>query len=215
MKVKEWCDENLDFRREENEVRDNKGYCYTLAAVGLMGGVATGVLAVILQIILGDASFLQTVLDIVAYAIVAALLAYLIWLLLPMFKDPQIAVSAKVKTSLLSLACIAVPFIIGMYLILIAVIALIVLVAFWFAGKMWGVSEKANSKQGDLIDTMMGMATGMGGNNSSKDNDKYDTIMSEDGMLYGDRVDHDTFRANGTTYKRCYDGVVEVWRPED
>lgn len=35
------------------------------------------------------------------------------------------------------------------------------------------------------------------------------------GTLHGDRVDRDTFRANGTTYKREHEGFSEVWREQD
>lgn len=208
MKIKEWINENVDLKREENEVRDYKGYGFTLAAVGLIGGAATALIAVIMQTIFGSAAASQTILDIIVFAIVVALLAYLVWLLLPMFKDSTISIGSKVLTAVIALVCLAVPFIIGVYLIVLAVIALVGFVALWLVGKIWGSSEKANREDPDLIETMMGL----GGRKGSKSD--YDTIDSEDGTLYGDRIDKDTFRANGTTYKRTYEGAAEVWKEE-
>ena len=78
MNIKEWMSENIDFRREETEVRDYKGYGFTLAAVGLIAGAATAFIAIILQTVFGSASASQTIVDFVATAIVVALIAYLV-----------------------------------------------------------------------------------------------------------------------------------------
>ena len=208
MKIKEWINENVDLKREENEIRDYKGYGFTLAAVGLVAGAATAFVTIILQTVFGSASASQTIVNFVATAIVVALIAYLVWLLLPMFKDSGISIGNKILTTVICLACVAIPFMIGIYLIVLAAIALVGIAALWIVGKIWGTSEKANDEDTDLITTMMGF----GGKKGSKSD--YDTIASEDGTLYGDRVDHDTFRANGTTYKRTYEGAAEVWKEE-
>ena len=208
MKFKEWIKNNIDFVREENEVRDNKGYVYTLALLGLVAGAAIGVIAIILQIVFGSAFASQTVLDIIVFVMVVALFAYLVWLLLPMFKDTTISIGSKVLTTLISLVCLAIPFIVGIYIVVLAVIAITAFAALWLAGKIWKSSDKAEKEDPDLIETMMGL----GFKKRSKGN--YDTVDSESGTLYGDRIDKDTFSANGTTYKRTYEGFSEVWKEE-
>lgn len=57
MKIKERFNENVDLKREENEVRDNKGYGFALPAVGLMGGAAMAFIAIILQSFFGLSRF--------------------------------------------------------------------------------------------------------------------------------------------------------------
>ena len=52
--MKEWLDRNVDFKREETEVRDNKEYCLTLAVVGALMGVVTGIMAVIFQFVISS-----------------------------------------------------------------------------------------------------------------------------------------------------------------
>ena len=63
MDIKKWYENNVNFRREESEVRDNKGYAYTLGAAGLIAGAATGVIVVILQTVLEGVSGSQSAAD--------------------------------------------------------------------------------------------------------------------------------------------------------
>lgn len=95
-----------------------------------------------------------------------------------MFKDPNISIGNKILTTVICFACLAIPFIIGIYLIVLAAIALVGFVALWTAGKIWWASQKANREYPDLIETMMGL-DGRKGPKSD-----YDTIDSEDGKLY-------------------------------
>lgn len=210
MKLNKWIKENVDFKRKETEVRDNKGYGYTLAAAGLLAGVVLGFIAIILQTVMSDDSNSETILDVIVPLILAAMLAYMVWLLLPMYKDSTIAIGAKILTTVIGLVCLAVPFVVGIYLIFIVVLAVLAWGVFWLLFKFLGISRKADREDPDLITTMMGF----GGKKSRKSGGDYDTIDSEDGTLYGDRIDKDTFIANGTTYKRTYEGIVEVWKEE-
>jgi hypothetical protein len=206
MNIKEWIKENVNLKRKETEVRDYKGYGFTLAAVGLAGGAATAIIVVIMQTFLSSIAASDTILNVITAAIVLALLGYLVWLLLPMLKDSCISIGSKVLTCVISLACLAVPFVIGVYLIVLAFIVLVGLAAIWVMGKLWSASEKADKEDADMIDTMLGLG--------GKLKDDSDTIVSGGGTLHGTRIDKDTFHANGTTYKRTYDGFSEVWKEE-
>ena len=208
MNIKKWIKDNVEFRREETEIRDNQGYGATLAAVGLLTGAGLAVIVIILQMVMGSATAAQSVVNVLFAISGVAMLAYLVWLLLPMYKNDSISIGSKVVTSLIALASIIIPFVIGAYIVVLAAIVLVFTAAFWILGKIWSSSEKGKNENPDLIETMMGLG---GGKKSSKD---YDTIDSENGTLYGERIDHDTFSANGTRYKRTYDGVVEVWKEE-
>lgn len=208
MRIKEWIRDNVSLKRGDTEVRDYKGYGYTLGVVGLAAGGAMAIIVFIVQMIMGSATSSETVVNIIATAIIVALLAYLVWLLLPMFKDSSISIGSKVLTTVIALASLAVPFIIGIYVVVLAVIAVIGLAALWLGLKLLGSSQKADREDPDLIETMMGLGRRKGSKGD------YDTINSEDGTLYGDRIDKDTFAANGTTYKRTYEGFSEVWKEE-
>lgn len=208
MNIKEWIKDNVEFRRKETEIRDNQGYGATLAAAGLLTGAGLAIIVIILQMVMGSATAAQSVVNVIFTISGVALLAYLVWLLLPMYKNDSISIGSKVVTSLIALASIIIPFVIGAYIVVLAAIVLVFTAAFWIFGKIWSSSEKGKQESPDLIETMMGLG---GGKKSSKD---YDTIDSEDGTLYGDRIDHDTFSANGTRYKRTYEGAAEVWKEE-
>ncbi len=144
MKVKEWLDRNVDFKREETEVRDNKEYCLTLAVVGALMGVVTGIMAVIFQFVISSKASQELWTNIIASVCVVTMLAYAIYLLLPMFKNSQIDIGSKVVTSLLSLVCLAVPFVIGIYVVVLAFMAVAAIAAFWFAWKIWHSTAKAS-----------------------------------------------------------------------
>ena len=109
MNAKEWLDRNVDFKREDVEVRDNKGYCYTLAVVGIIMGAVTGVLAVILQFVIGSKASQEFWTNAIASVCVVIMLVYAGYLLLPMFKNPQIDLGSKVVTTLLALASLPFP----------------------------------------------------------------------------------------------------------
>ncbi len=145
MKIKEWFQKNVDISREETETRDNVGYCSTLAVVGLGMGMVTGILAFIIQMIVSGHDSQQTWTDVVAGIIVVAMLAYFVYLLLPLFVDKNVTVGQKVVTGLLGLVCLAVPFILGIYLIVLAVMIVAALAALWLALKVWGTSSSSSS----------------------------------------------------------------------
>ena len=145
MKAKEWIKENIDFRREETEVRSNKGYCATMAAAGLAVGVVTGIIFIILQFAISNYEALQRWTNIIAGIALLALIAFLVYMLLPLFKDASLTMGAKMLTALLSVACLIVPFIIGVYLVMLIFMALAALAALWLALKIWGSSSSSSS----------------------------------------------------------------------
>lgn len=144
MNAKKWLDRNVDFKREDVEVRDNKGYCYTLAVVGIIMGAVTGVLAVILQFVIGSKASQEFWTNAIASVCVVIMLVYAGYLLLPMFKNPQIDLGSKVVTTLLALASLAVPFIVGIYVVVFAFMVVAAVAALWFAGKIWHSTAKAS-----------------------------------------------------------------------
>lgn len=149
MKIKEWLKEHVNFKREAEEVRDNKEYAITLGVVGLIAGAIMGIVIVILQMVLGSATSAQKTTNILSVVVILALIAYLIWLLLPMFKDPSLSISSKIATTVISLVCLAVPFIIGVYLVVLAIMAVVVVVVLWLGLKIWGSSSSSSSSEPD------------------------------------------------------------------
>lgn len=145
MKTKEWIKENVDFRREEKEVRNNKGYCATMGAVGLIVGAATGILVIILQFAVSGHEAQQKWISAVSIIAIVAMIAFLIYMLLPLFKDSKIEMGSKILTTLACIACLIVPFIIGIYAVVLVFMALAALAALWLALKIWGSSSSTSS----------------------------------------------------------------------
>lgn len=193
MDVKKWLGDNVTMRREENEVRNYKGYGCTLATVGLVAGVITGIVAIILQMVMNGSDSTQTVLDIISYTLVVALISYMIWLLLPMYKNADISVTQKTITTIIALASLMVPFFAGVFLVLLVCVAIVAVVTIFVLLKIAKPSDTVKKKDSD---------------------EGYDTIPGECGNIYGTRIDNDTFSGGGGTYKRTYEGMVEVWKEE-
>ena len=191
MKTKEWLERNVDFKREDAEVRDNKGYCYTLAIVGLIMGAVTGVLAVILQFVISSKASQELWTNIIASVCVVIMLAYAGYLLLPMFKNSQIDMGSKVVTTLLALASLAIPFVVGIYVVVLAFMIVAAIAALWFAGKIWSSTAKSSLRN-------------MSKPQSHQGPDKYEL---EDGTIVTD-TGFGGYRGNdGNNYERHVDGT--------
>ena len=145
MKAKEWIKKNVDFRRENTEVRDNKGYCATMAAAGLAAGIVTGILIIILQLAINSHESQQTWISIVSCAVIMTMLSFMIYMLLPMYKDLTITIGGKILTTLACVASLIIPFIIGIYAIILLFIAAFALAALWLGLKVWGSSASSSS----------------------------------------------------------------------
>ena len=149
MKIKEWIQkiqEKVNLRREETEVRDNKDYAITFAILGLITGMVVCTFIVIFQLFVSNLKTQNVLMQIVMNSGSIGLLAYVVWMLLPMFKSERTVVD-KVLTTLLALACAFVPYIVGIYLAMLFFIGLVVLFALWFAGKLlgWWVEDNARA----------------------------------------------------------------------
>lgn len=144
MKTKEWLND-LDFRREETEVRENKSYALTMAAGGLGMGVITGILIIILQLVISGNDSQQAWIHTVTYAIGALMLAYLVYMLLPLFKYQAISIGSKVVTTLISLGSLIVPFIVGIYLVILMFMLVVGLGTLYLCLKLWLSSSKSSS----------------------------------------------------------------------
>lgn len=145
MKAKEWLKKNVDFHRDEAEVRENKGYCATMAAAGLITGAVTGILVVILQFAISGHEAQQNWISAVSIIAIVAMIAFLIYMLLPLFKDTTIEIGSKILTTLACIACLIVPFIIGIYAVILIFMAIAALAALWLALKVWGSSSSTSS----------------------------------------------------------------------
>lgn len=145
MKAKDWLKENVDFRREEAEVRDNKGYCATMAAAGLIVGAVIGILVIILQFAVSGHETQQKWISVVSVIALAAMTGFLIYMLLPLYKNSTITIGGKALTTLASVACLIVPFVIGIYAIVLVFMALAALAVLWLALKIWGSSSSSSS----------------------------------------------------------------------
>jgi len=150
MKAKDWLKENVDFRREEAEVRDNKGYCATTGAVGLIVGAVTGILVIILQFAVSGHEAQQKWISAVSVIAIVAMIAFLIYMLLPLFKDSSIEIGSKILTTLACIACLIVPFIIGIYAIVLVFMAVAALAILWLALKVWASSSSSSSSSNHM-----------------------------------------------------------------
>ncbi|MBQ8458056.1 MAG: hypothetical protein IJ540_10695 [Prevotella sp.] len=135
----------MDFRREETEVRENKSYALTMAVGGLGMGVITGIIVVILQLVISGHDSQQTWINAVTYVIGALMLAYLVYMLLPLFKDPAITIGSKIITTLISLGCLIVPFIVGIYLVVLMFMVVVGIGTLYLCLKLWLSSSKSSS----------------------------------------------------------------------
>lgn len=145
MKAKEWLNKNVNFRRDEAEVRENKGYCATMAAAGLIVGAVTGILVIILQFAVSGHDAQQNWISAVSIIAIVAMIAFLIYMLLPLYKDSSIEIGGKVITTLVCIACLVVPFIVGIYAVVLVFMAIAALAALWLALKVWGSSSSTPS----------------------------------------------------------------------
>ena len=145
MKAKEWLEKNVDFRREETEVRDNKGYYATMAVAGLVVGGVVGIAVVILQFAVSGHEAQQNWISIISGIALLVLVAYLIYMLLPMFRDSGISIDSKIATTLISAVCLIAPAILGIYLVMLVFMIVAALGVLWLALKMWGTSSSSSS----------------------------------------------------------------------
>lgn len=144
MKTKEWLND-LDFRREETEVRENKSYALTMAAGGLGMGVITGILVIIIQLVISGHDSQQAWINAVTYGIGALMLAYLVYMLLPLFKDTTVSIGSKIVTTLISLGSLIVPFIVGIYLVVLLFMLVVGLGTLYLCLKLWLSSSSSSS----------------------------------------------------------------------
>ena len=145
MKAKEWLTKNVDFSREETEVRNNMGYCATMAAIGFAVGIIVGILIIILQFAVSNPDTQQTWVNIIFAVGILAMLGYLVYMLLPLFKDKGVTIGSKVLTTLVSLVCLAGLFIIGIYLVVLLFMLVVALGALWLGLKVWASSSGTSS----------------------------------------------------------------------
>lgn len=145
MKAKEWFKKNVDFHRDETEVRDTKGYCATMAGAGLTTGAVTGILVVILQFAVSGHEAQQKWISAVSIIAIVAMMVFLIYMLLPLFKDTTTEIGSKILTTLACIACLVVPFIVGIYAVVLVFMAVAALAALWLALKVWGSSSSTPS----------------------------------------------------------------------
>lgn len=145
MKIKEWVKENVDFRREESEVRENKGYYATMGAAGLFVGVVAGIVIIILQFAISNQQTLQNWMNGVGIVAIFAMIAFYIYMLLPAFKSTTLDTASKVTTAILSLLCIGGAFIAGIYITMILFMIVATLAILWLVFKVWLSSNSSSS----------------------------------------------------------------------
>jgi hypothetical protein len=143
MNIKEWIDKNINFRREETEVRGNKEYGYTFAGAGLCIGVVTGILLILVQFITSSHDAQQTWSNIIFFAAVALLIAFGCYLLLPLLKSPEIGIGSKVVTVLIALASAGISMIIAIWLVTIVFMVVVAIGVLLLALKVWASSNSS------------------------------------------------------------------------
>ncbi|MBQ8486563.1 MAG: hypothetical protein IJ533_02810 [Prevotella sp.] len=145
MNAKEWVSSNVNFRREESEVRPTKGYLATMAAAGLAVGVVTGIIIIILQFAVSNQDSLQTWTNGIATVAFLAMVAFLVYLLVPLFKSGDLAVGSKILTTLGAVASLIAGFVLGVAAVTLVFMVVAVLAILWLALKMWASSASSSS----------------------------------------------------------------------
>ena len=145
MKIKEWVKVNVDFRREESEVRENKGYYATMGAAGLVVGVVAGIVIIILQFAVSNEQTLQNWMNGVSIASILAMIAFYVYMLLPAFKSTTLDTASKVTTAIVSLLCIGGAFIAGVYITVLLFMLVATLAIIWLVFKVWLSSNSSSS----------------------------------------------------------------------
>ena len=145
MKFNEWVKENVDFRREESEVRENKGYYATMGAAGLAVGVVAGIAIIILQFAVSNPQSQQNWINGVSIVAILAMIAFYVYMLLPAFKSPEIDTASKVTTAIISFLCIGGAFIAGVYITMILFMIVATLAIIWLVFKVWLSSNSSSS----------------------------------------------------------------------
>ena len=145
MKFNEWVKENVDFRREESEVRENKGYYATMGAAGLAVGVVAGIAIIILQFAVSNPQSQQNWINGVSIVAILAMIAFYVYMLLPAFKSPEIDTASKVTTAIISFLCIGGAFIAGVYITMILFMIVATLAVIWLVFKVWLSSNSSSS----------------------------------------------------------------------
>jgi uncharacterized membrane protein YidH (DUF202 family) len=148
MKVKEWIDENVHLKREETEIRDNKGYCYTFGAAGLMLGVLMGIFTIIIQFAVSNPETQQTWISLFFVLGCIAVIGYGVWMLLPLFKSAEASTKDKVIPAVIAFACSYVAFLVGLFVTVVLFLIVVVILIVMFALKLWASTEaESRAKQ--------------------------------------------------------------------
>ena len=145
MKIKEWIKENVVFRRDENEVRENKGYYATMGAAGLAAGIVAGIIIIILQFAVTSHDAQQNWINVVSIVALVAMIAFYIYMLIPVFKSTELDTASKVITGVISLLCIGGAFIAGIYITMLLFMVVAILVVLWLALKVWLSTSSSSS----------------------------------------------------------------------
>lgn len=93
--MKQWLNQNVDFKRDDAEIRDYKGYGYALAAAGFGAGMLLGLIAFIAQSGLVSPNLEETIANTAGSVLTFGLLAYMIWLILPFLQCSEKTIGDK------------------------------------------------------------------------------------------------------------------------
>ena len=145
MKIKDWLTENVNFKRNSTEIRSNKGYGATMGAAGFATGIVTGIIIIILQFAVSNYDNQQTWINTVCAIALIAMVAYLIFMLLPVFADKNLTIADKICTTLISVGCLIGLFIAGIYITILLFMLVAAIVILWLALKVWLSSNTTSS----------------------------------------------------------------------
>ena len=145
MKIKDWLTENVNFKRNSTEIRSNKGYGATMGAAGFATGIVTGIIIIILQFAVNSYDNQQTWINTVCAIALIAMVAYLIFMLLPVFADKSLSIADKICTTLISVGCLIGLFIAGIYITILLFMLVAAIVILWLALKVWLSSNTTSS----------------------------------------------------------------------
>jgi hypothetical protein len=145
MKIKEWLEENVNFKRNDTKIRSNKEYGATLGAAGFATGIIAGIFIIILQFAVSGHDAQQTWINIVCSVALLAMVGYYVFLLLPVFTYKDMTVSEKILTALISAGSLIGLFIAGIYLTILLFMLVAVIVVAWIALKVWLSSNTSSS----------------------------------------------------------------------
>lgn len=113
-------------RRETEQILEKKEYAIFSGVVGLTLGVLMGILVMLVQLFMKVDE--ENILSVILTVMVAALIAYSVWMTFPLLANKSFEIMNKATVFLITLIVVFATFLLGLYGVIIIVL---LIVAYW------------------------------------------------------------------------------------